>query len=483
MLGLRFTPAFALLAGCAGSLVGQPPRLALSPAAAQQDFEVLRSALEEAHGGLYRFVAKPELDRRLDAHRARLDRPLSRMEFANIVSRAIAELRDGHARLTLDSLNASNLANARVLPLRLAVEDDRLVVRYNDSPTDTLLRPGMEVVSINGRTTEAIMRAVLPAISGDGFIETGKRWRLATTFPQLYWLFVEQTDTYGIVARDADGRLAETTLAGIVERERRSIENPVNAGLVANMARLDAPPDGGNVVLEFLEEPRLARLRVRSFGGEAFPTTLDNVFRVLRERGTAALILDLRGNGGGVDEYGALLLSYLVDRPFRYFDHIKVKTIDPSFTTWVPRTYASLRTGTRPDPAGGYLVTPARHPGVGEQRPAAQPFLGNLVVLIDGGSFSTTADVAAHLRSWRRAVFVGEETAGTYEGNTSGLNADVVLPNSGLRFRVMMYGYWNAVTPQRGGRGVIPEHVVPARIADWLRGSDRALEVARSLLR
>ena len=92
-------------------------------------------------------------------------------------------------------------------------------------------------------------------------------------------------------------------------------------------------------------------------------------------------------------------------------------------------------------------MTTALHPEVGEQQPARQPFLGRLIVLIDGGSFSTTADVAAHLRSWRRATLVGEETGGGYEGNTSGLNALVVLPHSRLRFNVMMYGYWNAVRP------------------------------------
>ncbi len=481
MLAQRLTLALALVVGWAAALSGQSPRGSLLPADAQQDFDVLRRAIEEAHGGLHRFVAKPELDRRLDAHRARLSRPLSQLEFASIIAETIAELRDGHARLALDSLTASRVANARVLPLRLALEADRLVVRFNDSPTDTTVRPGMQVVSINGRGSEAIIRTLLPTVSGDGFIETGKRRRLATAFPQLYWQFVEQTDAYRVVARHADGAMVEVMLTGITERERRSIDNPVNAELIANAARLDAP--AGNVALEFLEEPRLARLRVRAFGGEAFPATLDSAFRVLREQGASALILDLRGNGGGVDEYGALLLSYLVDRPFRYFDHINVKTIDPSFTTWVPRTYESLRSGTLPDTAGGYRVTTAVHPGVGEQRPAAQPFLGDVVVLIDGGSFSTTADVAAHLRSWDRAVFVGEETAGTYEGNTSGLNADVILPNSGLRFRVMMYGYWNAVTPEPGGRGIIPEHVVPARVADLLRGSDRALEVARSLLR
>ena len=129
-------------------------------------------------------------------------------------------------------------------------------------------------------------------------------------------------------------------------------------------------------------------------------------------------------------------------------------------------------------------MTPMYHPGVGEQRPASHPFLGKLVVLIDGGSFSTTSDVAAHLRSRGRATFVGEETAGTYEGNTSGLNALIVLPNSRLRLKIMMYGYWNAVRPpDKPGRGTIPDYVVTRRVADLLKGRDAALERAIALAR
>ncbi|HEX6315832.1 MAG TPA: S41 family peptidase, partial [Gemmatimonadaceae bacterium] len=223
---------------------------------------------------------------------------------------------------------------------------------------------------------------------------------------------------------------------------------------------------------------------VRAFDGQAFPTVLDSAFRALEERKTGALVLDLRGNGGGVDEYGALLVSYFTDRPFRYFDYIRVTTIAPSFATWLPRTFDEMRTGTVPDPSGGFRITRERHGGVAEQQPAASPFRGKVAVLIDGGTFSTAADVAAQLRSMNRAVFVGEETAGGYEGNTSGLNALVVLPNSRLRLRIMMYDYWNAVRPPaERGRGVIPDHPARRRVADILGGVDPAMARALALLR
>jgi hypothetical protein len=458
----------------------QAGRVEMSPSEAATDFDVLHRALSEAHGGYARFSPRIEIDRRMAEHRARLTRPMTKLEFAGIVSEALAELRDGHARLEFDSVTSAAVMSARLFPLRIQLEGSRMVVLLNDTPTDSTIRPGMEVTSINGRSVEVLVKELLPKVSGDGFVETGRRTRLAREFGRLYWLFIEQADSYAIMARDA-GRSVTATLPGVLERDRRTTANPVNVTIARQLERLDGP--SGNIVAEFLEND-IARLRIRAFGGADFRATLDSVFQALRERGTKGLILDLRGNGGGVDQYGALLVAQFVARPFRYFDRIQITTRAPSFATWLPRTFEEVRLGTIPDSGGGFLVTAAYHSGVGEQAPARQPFQGKLVVLIDGGSFSTTADVAAQLRSMGRATFVGEETAGTYEGNISGLNALIVLPHSGLRTKIMMYGYWNAVRPPtRPGRGTIPDHVATRRVADVLAGRDPVLERAIAVAR
>jgi C-terminal processing protease CtpA/Prc len=122
------------------------------------------------------------------------------------------------------------------------------------------------------------------------------------------------------------------------------------------------------------------------------------------------------------------------------------------------------------------------HSGVGIQQPGKYPFLGKVVVLLNGGTFSTAADVTATLHNRKRATFVGEESGGGYEGNTSGLNARVTLPHSGLSVRISLYDYWNAVTPVQKSRGTIPDQAVESRIADLANGKDdqlaRALQIA-----
>ncbi len=456
----------------------------LAVADMQADFDILRGALEEAHGGLYRFSTKQELDRHFDAYRRRINHPMTRIAFISLVSETLAAIRDGHMSMQYDEATTAALASARLFPLGVRIEGSRLMVISNDTPNDSTIHPGMEVVRINDRTATDVLSLILPKLSGDGFIETGKRWRLGRSFARNYWLFVDQASEFTVTARHDTGPTVTTTLAGVRNADRNGNSNQVNRLMAANLARLDGPED--RVSLQFVADPDIARLRIRGFGGQRFQALIETAFRTLHDKGTRVLILDLRGNGGGVDEYGALLVSQFTDRPFRYFDRIHLQTIDPSFKTWRPQTYENLRADTEPDPAGGHLVTSRGHPGVAEQQPATVPFQGKVFVLIDGGTFSTAADVTAQLHHLKRAEFVGEETGGTYEGNTSGLNAVVALPHSALRVKIMMYGYWNAVESDGRGRGTQPDYPVERRVADLLSGvdtqSERTIALARASL-
>lgn len=484
MRRLPLWPAvFAMSLFCAHAAAAQSPPAVLTLAQAQEDFDVMRRSLQEAHGGLYRHTPRAELEARFDALRARLHGDVSQREMTALISEMVAAVRCGHTRLEYDSTTVAALATARVFPLRVLVEGRGLRVMYNDAPGDTTIRAGMEVLDVNGHPAADLIAALQPLVPGDGFIETGRRYRLSRGFATLYWLFVAPDSAFAVTARDDGGRMVRATLSGVLASERTRVRNPVNAQMAANAAALDG---GGELVSLRFVDAEVAHLRIRGFDGDSFPAQLRDAFGHVRERGARALILDLRGDPGGVDEYGALLVSHFMDRPFRYFDHIRVPTLRPSFATWKPATFDALAAGTEPDPAGGYRITAALHTGVGVQAPDSAPFLGPVVVLTDGGTFSTAADVAAVLRHHRRAPFVGEETAGGYHGNTSNLNALIVLPHSRLRLKIPMYGYWTAVSGGEPGRGVIPDHVVARGTADLLRGVDpqweRALMLARQAM-
>jgi C-terminal processing protease CtpA/Prc len=221
--------------------------------------------------------------------------------------------------------------------------------------------------------------------------------------------------------------------------------------------------------------------------GSNYRNWVDDTFKLLHDKGTQTLIIDLRGNGGGDDNYVAALVSCLTDKPFRFYDHIDVNTVTPTFKDQLdfhlsPERLKEFRDGLAPNPQGGYRLTIPLHQGLAEQQPAKYPFLGKVFVLMDGGSFSGAADFCAVVHHLQRATFIGEETGGGYYGNNSGMMPTLTLPISKLQVRLPLYSYWNAVPGYDAkNHGVRPDYLVEMKVADILNGIDAPLQKALQL--
>jgi C-terminal processing protease CtpA/Prc len=462
----------------------------LTAAQMQSDFDLMRHAVEEAHPGLYRYSTKAEMDREFDAQRAKLSGPMTKPQFEVVVAQTLASIRCGHTRMHWDPEMEAAMANGRTFPLRVVFEGTRLMVLLNQTSDDRIIRPGMELVSINGHSVADLVSQFWSVNYADGDIETAKRHDIAQDFAKDYWWLVEQPENFTVTAIDrASGQTVVAKLAGVTEAQRTANHNHVNDDMQAGLAKVRGE-SYEKLSLRFLKDPEIAEIRIPSFTGDDFPRWIEDTFRTLREKGTRTLIIDLRSNGGGEDSYGVMLVSYLTDKPFRYVDHVTVNTITWSFQDhWDAKRLdaeqlAHVRECLIPNPGGGFFVTEKLQDSLGEKQPGKFPFLGDVFILIDGATFSTAADVCAVTHHLERAIFIGEETAGAYYGNNSGTEPTVTLPNSKVRFGLPLCASWNAVSGYDGKRrGTTPDHVAVCRTADVLRGVDTQLELALKLAR
>lgn len=163
-----------------------------------------------------------------------------------------------------------------------------------------------------------------------------------------------------------------------------------------------------------------------------------------RESGAKGLVLDLRGNPGGFGGMAIPVAAYLV-------------TKETSLGTIQFRDF------------GNNLIA---EPSLG-----VKPFTGTVVILTDEGSASTSEILAAGLQEAKRAIVVGEGTAGAALGSTI-----EALPG-GAVIQIPVAGFKTPKGVSIEGRGVQPDRRVIETRAALLAGQDPALAEAVSQAR
>ncbi len=427
----------------------------------RSDLLQLQSELERYHPGYDWYTSKVSLTDQFD-EAIENAQATDEIAFFGMVRKLVAQVRCGHTRASMTE--AQRLAfesRTRFVPLSIAFVEKGAYVKFADHNSKGL-EIGDQIMAINGRPMSEIMPAIFDHLSADGFNETLKYQITARNFSYLFSLFMDKmADQYQLDLMRNDVHLS-VELSGVsihelLEINRRSRQN-----------RHDD-------VLELTENQDHHYLRISSFGSSGINRSDQDYYQFLSESfakisaSPKPVILDLRGNGGGDDLYGAKLVSYLVDKPFRYFDKIEVT-----------KDYSGY--GTIQEAQGARLMT--SHDGLNVQQPDNNSFDGPLYILIDGLSFSTCADVASVLKANRRGVFIGEETGGGSGGNTSGYSKSVTLDHSGINISIPMWKYYTAPDPERLlGRGVIPDIEVVPKVDDLEKGEDVVLNSTLALIR
>ena len=471
----------------------------------KSDFALFRRALEEAHAGLYRWTTKREMDAEFARAEARLSKPMTILQFRNVLARVLAAIKCGHTEFTNHQGNeiSAVLDLAKQFPLAIKFESTRAFVVLNQG-IDRRVKPGMEVLAINGESLADILRRILPNQNRDGDIRTGQMYDLGfsrafhrapptlgrTSFGESYRLYIGDPGTFKTTLRDPHTQNPVVVeLPGVTKAEAviNAEKNPVNRDVLTGMRSLQAL--GDKLSIRYLDDENAAILRVPWFSD--FDDFVARSFAELKRKGTKNLIIDLQGNSGGYDRSTPLLLSHVLTKEFRIFERVHMTTYQPSFRQYTDRDFTP-ETGfpefspdsgfLKPDPRGCWLLTEKKE-GNGVYKPAENHFGGTLYVLMDGGSFSASADFCATLAFHKRATLIGEETGGAAEGNNSGVEIGLTLPESQLHIKIPTYRYSNVVDKGNRRRGTLPAHAVTQKMDDLAKGRDSVLEFTLELIR
>lgn len=444
----------------------------LSVNKAKEDFGIFKTALREAHPGIYRYESKATIDSLFQQTEKALNDSLSQQQFYEILSPLVASLHCGHTKFFPEGLyDEAHLyhyyyGTEHLFPLRLYFSDQKAF--FVDSYDKTMdFEKGMEITAINGRSIDDLITFLFKNIVADGRVVSSKYLELNSFFSAYYANLLESPEQFRITLKKKDGELITetipaTSLSKIHEYEKSHTSQEPTFSLT-------------------FPKEQVALMRIKAFyplrKEDDFNSFLRKAFAEIQAKNTKKLIIDLRNNEGGNDRWGAMLFAYITDQPFRYYKCLRIPSKNYSFKQYakLPGFYCLLKLLIRKDTAGGYKWT--KHKNLKIQQPQKHPFMGEVVVLVNGFSFSVTAEFAAVAKASGRVQLAGQETGGAYGGNNSGAFVIVTLPNSRLSVGIPMAGYYMAVPPiQPFDRGVLPTIEITPNIQQVINGEDLILE-------
>jgi hypothetical protein len=370
-LRLGTTLAIPLLVSCLHAAdapsqdsVKLPPIPVFSRAEMAADLEHLSVRLKRAWA--YAEDKRAFLGVDIDALHAAAMRQLDEVHDADgfyfVVEKYIGGLMDGHASVQPGHASAG-LSAPRRWPFELMRLDGHFYVKaFNDG--NLPLRPGDEILSVNGLSLRDRFETALARSTGS--TAAGRESRALGTMQR------GAEKQISIQAARADGTSFTCDLATL---PRNATEEPIRwKKLEGNVGYLRLP--------SFVQDMKVWEEGGRNAtslqaGLEAKKTALRQAFAELRD--TRAMILDLRGNGGGSDALGHFLAHFLCDTAAHPVYYTLATRISEDLLA-LPE-YAAYKTA--PEAARSHRSPIQLLPEKGVQR-----YPGNLVVLMDEACFS-----------------------------------------------------------------------------------------------
>jgi hypothetical protein len=488
--------AGAVPAPTAGRAADTPPTagMLLPAAGLQADVRVLRRAFESLHPGLLRYRSADETALAFEVLEAEFARDRTLADAYLALARFTAGVRCGHTWPSFfnqrDAVRAALFDRPTRLPFWFDWLGGRMVVTRDFTP-GAALPVGTEILRVDGVPAAKLLEALLPYARADGGNDAKRVAQLAVrgdseyeAFDALHPLLYPVGAEFVLDVRRPGAAPVQLRVAPLMVAQRKSV--------AVRMPRSEAPvfewrdaPDGS----AYLRMPTWAVYASKWDWRGWLNARLDE----LVARDAPALIVDLRGNEGGLD-VGDEILKRLIDAPLvpppsaRLVRYRAVAadlrpyldTWDPSFADWGARAVPLERPWPTAPPVEYFALRNDADEGESATlQPAERRYRGRVFVLVDAVNSSATFQFARRVQEQGLGTLVGQPTGGNRRGINGGAFFFLRLPNSGLEVDLPLIGYFPA-EPQPDA-GLVPDVVVPRSAEDLAAGRDAELAAVAAL--
>lgn len=410
----------------------------------RNEFAELRRLLDAMYAHRAAKLARYHLDEAAifrDAESALLA-ATSWLAYDRALYAALAAFHDGHLTYRPPSTAAPSQGYTSFrLGLHTTVAHGHLLIAEIDPGSDVAnagAKPGDEVTTIDGKPVTYLL-------AGEVALRSDAR-------PESAHVAFAKTWTSALYPKDTAPRVRTIDVA------------PHGGGAALHVTitpQLPASPQHDVIAIAHVGDVAVVTLRSLE-GSESRAAAIDTV--LAEARGARAIVIDLRGNRGGIDKVGYRVLADLA---------AGTASLGTYRVLVAPETLAR-RPLWNDLTAEGDGFSPVQHLTV-DALPHA--FAGKLAVVVDAGCISTCEQVTAALRADVGAIVIGETT-----GGSSGAPVSVTLPASRGTIQIPTWNLLAADGKPIEDDGVVPDVEIAATADALAQLIDLPLQTAIDLI-
>ncbi len=483
-----------LLSHCSVSKSSFSPGHKYSLQQVQKDYTIYQAILEHHHPSLYWYTSKDSMDYYFSLGQQQLKDSMTEPAFRKVLTYVTAKINCGHTTVRSSkawSKYSDTVQLGKLFPLSMKVWDDAMVVTANLNRRDTILKRGAVITKINGLPQQPLVDTFFNYISTDGYNRTHKYQSLSNRgfFGSLYTSLFGLSEKYTIEYKDPTGQL-KTTIIPVynpaTDTANRIGTRPLRPA-TPQPSKRERRRQATNTIrlLKIDSVNHTAMMDLSSFGkGYGLKKFFHNSFEALQKQNIGHLIIDVRSNGGGSVTNSTLISRYLANQKFKISDSLYAVKKGSHYQHYIKDHFWSKLFMTffaKKKKDGKY------HFGYFERHyfkpKKANHYNGKVYILTGGNSFSATTLFVGAVIKQDNVTVIGEETGGGAYGNSAWLIPDVVLPETGLRFRLPLFKLVIDKTVPKNGRGVQPEVESFPTVDAVKRGADYKLDKAMEMIK
>lgn len=464
--GFYFLICVYLLAAAAAQLVrAQEPitKPLLSIEDMRADYDTLHRIVRESHPNPYRGISEAEAEKNWQRTRERIVKPMTQMQFLNLLNPVYSQYNDGHTFLDipLESGDYKNYVKNGGLffPFKVWASGERLFV--TESLGTLELPKGTEIVAVNDKAAKDVQNDLIGAMSGDS--AANKSATAIRLFSLIFWQRYNHGNEFTLkIRRPAQSKIEIVKTAGI------------------NGERLESSMFGDKAVDSYELTPQVLVLEVNKMqSNDAVKKYIDETFARIKEKNYPVLVIDIRRNGGGNSIVGDWVFNYLTRKPYRQ-GGIKEIKLSPFLTEnnkfyreWIER----LKTQ---NPVENDRIVQKSTVADDEAAPDNTKWVynGKVYLLTAPRTYSSGFMMAETFKCYNFGTMLGE-APGSHR-NLTGELMQFKLPKSNLNGYVATSHYYPPCYQKAKTDFLAPDLKIEQTLDDLIAGKDTVLEYIKT---